>query len=61
MADIPLERVEEMQANLALIREGFLYSTDQNPQEERNRKGPMWFALHEAGMRLRTRYPLAQA
>lgn len=60
LAAIPLEKVEEMQANLALIREGFLYSSDQNPQEEKVRKGPMWYALHEAGMRLRTRYPLVK-
>lgn len=57
LAAIPLEKVEELQANLAMVREGFLYSTDESPEDETRRKGPMWFALHEAGMRLRTRYP----
>jgi hypothetical protein len=55
--DIPLERVQQMQANVIAIREAFLYATDEHPEAELERRGPMFFALHEAGMRLRTEYP----
>ena len=57
LAAIPIAKVEELQANVVLIRDAFLYSTDEAPEEELNRRGPMFFALHETGMRLRTRYP----
>lgn len=53
---IPIERVEQLQANVVAMREAFLYSTDEEPEAELKRRGPMFFALHEAGMRLRTRY-----
>ncbi|WVQ79577.1 hypothetical protein IAT38_001677 [Cryptococcus sp. DSM 104549] len=61
LSAIPLAKVEEMQANLVSVREAFLYSTDEKPEEELERRGPMFFALHEAGMRLRTRYPVKEA
>lgn len=54
--EIPIERIEQLQANIVAIRDAFLYATDEAPQEELDRKGPMFFALHEAGMRLRTQY-----
>ncbi|GMK55929.1 hypothetical protein CspeluHIS016_0209850 [Cutaneotrichosporon spelunceum] len=57
--DIPLERVEQLQANIVAIRDAFLYSTDDAPEDELGRRGPMFFALHEAGMRLRTLYARA--
>jgi hypothetical protein len=57
LAAIPLETVEEMQRNLMLIREGFLYSTDEHPEDELNRRGPMFWALHEAGMKLGMEFP----
>ncbi|WWC90586.1 uncharacterized protein L201_005522 [Kwoniella dendrophila CBS 6074] len=57
---IPLYKIEEMQANLITIREAFLYSTDENPQDELNRKGPLFFALHEASLKIRTRYPVKE-
>ena len=57
---IPLTRVEEMQVNLMLIRDAFVYATDERPEEELERRGPMFWALHEAGMRLRTKYPMVQ-
>jgi hypothetical protein len=57
---IPMEKVEEMQANLALVRDAFIYSGDEHPEEEIGRRGPMFFALHEAGMRMRTEYPTGQ-
>lgn len=58
LAAIPLEKVEEMQANLVAVREAFIYSTDEKPEEELERRGPMFFALHEAGLRLKTKYPV---
>lgn len=55
--DIPMERIEELQANVVAIREAFLYATDEHPEAELERRGPLFFALHDAGMRLRTVYP----
>lgn len=43
-----------------MVREGFLYSTDEEPEAETRRKGPMWFAMHEVGMRMRTKYPAVE-
>lgn len=40
-----------------LIREGFLYASDENPEEELDRRGPMFWALHEAGMKLGVEFP----
>jgi hypothetical protein len=57
LRDIPLERVEQMQANLLAVRDAFLYATDEHPEAELDRRGPLFFALHEAGLRLRTGYP----
>ena len=54
---IPLEKVEEMQANLMLARDAFLYSSDEAPEDELSRRGPMFWALHEAGARLGSEYP----
>ncbi len=47
----------QMQANLLAIREAFLYSTDENPEEELDRKGPLFFAMQSLRMRLATKYP----
>lgn len=58
LASIPLSKVEELQANLVSVREAFLYSGDEKPEDELERRGPMFFALHEAGMKIRTRYPV---
>jgi hypothetical protein len=55
---IPLEKVESMQAHLIAIREAFLYSTDEHPEEELERRGPLWFALQSARVRLSTEYPM---
>jgi hypothetical protein len=54
---IPMEQVEEMQANLLAIRDAFLYSGDDSPEDELARRGPLFFALHSARMRLATEYP----
>lgn len=56
--EIPLERIEQLQANIVALRDAFLYATDEAPEEELDRKGPLFFALHEAGMRLRTQYAM---
>jgi hypothetical protein len=57
LAAIPIEKVEEMQTNLMLIREAFLYSTDERPEDELERRGPMYWALHAAGLRMGVEYP----
>lgn len=54
---IPLEKAESMQAHLIAAREAFLYSTDENPEAELQRKGPLWFALQSARIRINTGYP----
>ncbi|WWC63549.1 uncharacterized protein I303_106153 [Kwoniella dejecticola CBS 10117] len=60
LAAIPLWKVEEMQANLVAVREAFIYSTDEHPEDELDRRGPMFFALHEAAFKVRTRYPVEE-
>ncbi|KAK4687108.1 hypothetical protein P7C73_g3022, partial [Tremellales sp. Uapishka_1] len=57
LAAIPIAQIEALQANIVVIREAFMYATDENPQEELERQGPMFFALHEAGMRMKETYP----
>jgi hypothetical protein len=54
---IPIETVQELQKNLMLVRDAFLYSTNEHPEEELERRGPMFWALHEAGRRLGTTWP----
>lgn len=57
LASIPVERLEQLQANIVAIRDAFMYPLDGRDGDELQRRGPMFWALHEAGMRLRTRYP----
>ena len=57
LAAIPLEEVEMMQANLMVVRDAFIFSGDEKPEEELEKRGPMYWALHEAGMRMRMEYP----
>lgn len=57
LSEIPIERVEMLQANLVAVRDAFIYSSDEHPEEELKRRGPLFYALHEAGMRWRTKYP----
>ena len=59
LRDIPIEKVEELQANLVAIRQAFLYSPDESVEDELTRQGPLFFALHSARIRLVTRYPPA--
>lgn len=54
---IPIERVEEMQANLMAIREAFLYSPDESPEDELDRHGPVWFAMQSARIMIASKYP----
>ncbi|KAJ9095023.1 hypothetical protein QFC21_005816 [Naganishia friedmannii] len=53
----PLEKVESMQAHLVTARDAFLYSGDEDPDAELQRKGPLWFALQSARIRINTGYP----
>lgn len=61
LAAIPLKEVERLQANIVAIRDAFLYSTDESPENEVQRRGPLFFALHATNMRLRTKYPVGVA
>jgi hypothetical protein len=54
---IPMEQIEQMQANLLAIRDAFLYSGDESPEDELERRGPLFFALHSARIRTATEYP----
>ena len=60
LRDIPLEKVESMQAHLISAREAFIYSSDERPEEELERKGPLWYALQSARVRLSTEYPTSK-
>lgn len=57
LASIPLSRLEQIQANIMAVRDAFMYPADGHAEDELAKRGPMFWALHEAGMRLRTRYP----
>lgn len=57
---IPAEQVEELQANLMAVREAFLYASDESPEDELSRKGPLYFAMQSARMRTRTTYPMIE-
>lgn len=57
LSSIPMSRLEQIQANIVAIRDAFIYPLDGHAEEELSKRGPMFFALHEAGMRLRTLYP----
>lgn len=54
---IPIERVEELQANLMAIRDAFLYSPDESPEDELERHGPVWFAMQSARLMIASKYP----
>lgn len=54
---IPMQEIIQMQANLMAVREAFLYSTDEHPEDELSRQGPLFFALHSLRMRTATKYP----
>lgn len=43
-----------------LVRDAFLYSSDESPEDELDRHGPLFFALHQANVRLRTKYPVGE-
>ncbi|KZO90886.1 glycosyltransferase family 47 protein [Calocera viscosa TUFC12733] len=51
-----MEYVEQIQANLMLIRDAFLYPLDGDQANQLKRRGPLFFALHSAKMRLLTMY-----
>ncbi len=57
LAAIPMAEVEQMQANLLAIRDAFIYSSDESPEDELERRGPLFFALQSARIRLATMYP----
>ena len=56
LAAIPIEKVEELQRNLMLVRDAFIYSSDEAPEDELKRRGPMFWALQEAKTRLGMEY-----
>lgn len=57
---IPEEQILELQANVLTVRDAFIYADDDNLEAELGKRGPLWHALHGAGMRLKTKYPTAQ-
>ncbi|KAG8872690.1 hypothetical protein FRB97_007421 [Tulasnella sp. 331] len=57
-----LEDVERLQANLMLVRNAFVYPLDDEDdsvvrEKMVARRGPLFFALHSAGMRALTKWP----
>jgi hypothetical protein len=54
---IPMAEVERLQANLASVREAFVYASDEDPGEELERRGPMWWSMQEMRGRIQTVYP----
>jgi hypothetical protein len=56
LAAIPIETEEELQRNLMLVRDAFIYSSDEAPEDELTRRGPMFWALQEAKTRMGMEY-----
>lgn len=51
------EEIEEMQANLMLIRQAFLYPNEGDMEDNLKEHGPFFFAMHSAGLLKRTAFP----
>lgn len=50
--------VEEMQANLMLVREAFLYPKEGHMDDNLKGHGPFFFAMHTASLLKRTTFPI---
>lgn len=58
-----MEDVERLQANMMLVRDALVYPLDDVSDKDRmdlmwERRGALWFALYNTGMRLATTWPM---
>ena len=51
--------VLELQANLVLIRDAFLYPMEPDMSPNLHERGPFFFAMHSTALLRKTRYPVA--
>ena len=51
------DELEQMQANLMLVRDAFLYPAEGHMDENLHERGPFWFAMHSTWLLRQTRYP----
>jgi hypothetical protein len=57
LSDIPMAELEALQANVMTVRDAFLYSPDESPEDELERRGPLFYTMHSTRMKLSTAYP----
>jgi len=50
--------VLELQSNLVLIRDAFLYPMEPDMSPNLNERGPFFFAMHSTALLRKTRYPV---
>lgn len=51
------EQVEQMQANLVLVRDAFIYPSVGKEKEALQERSPFWYAMHSTWLRKLTRFP----
>jgi hypothetical protein len=52
------DEVEQMQTNLMLIRDGFLYPSEGKMDENFQERTPWWYAVHSTWLIRQTKYPV---
>jgi hypothetical protein len=51
------EQVADLQANLMLVRDAFIYPLDDDFADQPYQKGPLFYALHSTALTSFTKYP----
>jgi hypothetical protein len=51
------EQVADLQANLMLVRDAFIYPLDDDFADQPHQKGPLFYALHSTALTSFTKYP----
>ena len=51
-------QVADLQANLMLVRDAFIYPLDDDFADQVEQKGPLFYALHSTALTGFTRYPV---
>lgn len=51
------EELEQKQANLMLIRDAFIYPSEDHMDTATNERTPFWYAMHQTWLFQQTKYP----
>jgi hypothetical protein len=52
------EQIADLQANLMLIRDAFIYPLDDDVATQIDARGPLFFALHSTALTRYTKFPV---